>query len=50
MSTHRQRRLSIDFPVMVQGRLGRELATTLGDGGPLVRAETTNGPVRISRY
>jgi hypothetical protein len=41
--------IDIDFPVTVQGRLGREFSTTLGDGGPLVRAETTNGQVRISR-
>jgi hypothetical protein len=38
-----------DFPVTVTGRIGREFSTTLGDGGPLVRAETTNGQVRISR-
>jgi hypothetical protein len=41
--------IDIDFPVTVQGRLGREFSTTLGDGGPLVRAETTNGQVRITR-
>jgi hypothetical protein len=41
--------IDIDFPVTVQGRLGREFSTTLGRGGPLVRAETTNGQVRISR-
>jgi len=41
--------IDIDFPVTVQGRLGREFSTTLGGGGPLVRAETTNGQVRISR-
>ena len=41
--------IDIDFPVTVQGRLGREFTTTLGGGGPLVRAETTNGQVRISR-
>jgi hypothetical protein len=41
--------IDIDFPVTMQGRLGRELSTTLGDGGPLVRVETTNGQVRISR-
>jgi hypothetical protein len=41
--------IDIDFPVTVQGRLGREFATTLGDGGPLIRAETTNGQVRITR-
>ena len=42
--------VNIDFPVTVQGRLGRELNTTLGDGGALVRAQTTNGGVRISKY
>jgi DUF4097 and DUF4098 domain-containing protein YvlB len=41
--------IDIDFPVTLQGRIGRELSTTLGDGGPLVRAETTNGGVRITR-
>jgi hypothetical protein len=41
---------NIDFPVTVQGRLGREISTTLGDGGPLVRAQTTNGGVRVRRY
>jgi hypothetical protein len=41
--------IDIDFPVTVQGRIGREFSTTLGDGGPLIRAETTNGHVRISR-
>jgi hypothetical protein len=34
---------------MVQGRIGREFETTLGDGGPLVRVKTTNGGVRVSR-
>lgn len=41
--------IDVDFPVTVRGRLGRELSTTLGDGGALVRAETTNGQVRIMR-
>jgi hypothetical protein len=41
--------IDIDFPVTVQGRIGREFATTLGEGGPLVRAETTNGQVRVGR-
>jgi hypothetical protein len=41
--------IDIDFPVTLQGRIGREFTTTLGDGGPLVRAETTNGGVRITR-
>jgi hypothetical protein len=41
--------VDVDFPVTVQGRIGREFSTTLGDGGPLVRVATTNGGVRISR-
>ena len=41
--------IDIDFPVTLQGRIGREISTTLGDGGPLVRLETTNGGVRITQ-
>ena len=41
--------IDIDFPVTLQGRIGREISTTLGEGGPLVRAETTNGGVRITQ-
>ena len=41
--------IEIDFPVTVQGRIGREFSTTLGLGGPLVRAATTNGHVKVSR-
>ena len=41
--------IDIDFPVTVQGRIGRDFSTTLGRGGPLLRAETTNGQVRVSR-
>jgi len=39
---------NIDFPVTVQGSLnGRHFITTLGSGGPKVRAITTNGGVTI---
>ena len=39
---------NIDFPVTVQGSLnGRHFTTTLGSGGPKVRAITTNGGVTI---
>jgi hypothetical protein len=41
--------IDIEFPVTVQGRIGRRLTTTLGEGGPMVRAVTTNGGVRIVR-
>ena len=40
-------RISIDFPVTVTGTIGRHLQTTLGSGGPRVRAITTNGGVTI---
>jgi hypothetical protein len=39
--------MNIDFPITVQGRISRRITTTLGKGGPLVRAVTTNGGVRI---
>ena len=41
--------IDIDFPVRVQGRIGRRITTTLGEGGPTVRAFTTNGGVKIQR-
>lgn len=41
--------IDIDFPVMVRGRIGRRLSVTLGEGGPTVRAVTTNGGVKIVR-
>lgn len=39
----------IDFPMTVQGRIGRRLETTLGTGGPPLRLTTTNGGVRVRR-
>jgi len=42
-------RINIDFPIAVQGRIGRELNTTLGAGGAKIRAVTTNGGVNIRR-
>lgn len=41
--------MTVDFPVMVQGRIGRELRAELGRGGPTIRARTTNGGVRVER-
>lgn len=40
-------RVSIDFPVTVQGTIGRHLETTIGSGGPKLKAMTTNGGVTI---
>ncbi|HSB29372.1 MAG TPA: DUF4097 family beta strand repeat-containing protein [Pyrinomonadaceae bacterium] len=41
--------ISVDFPVTVQGRITKELAVSLGNGGATVKATTTNGGVRIKR-
>ncbi len=42
-------RIRIDFPVTVQGEIGRRLTTTLGSGGALIKVKTTNGGVRINK-
>ena len=39
--------ISVDFPVTVQGAFRSRLETTLGSGGPTIRAITTNGGVSI---
>jgi hypothetical protein len=39
----------IDFPVTIQGRIGRQLRTSLGEGGSPIRVATTNGGVRLAR-
>jgi len=39
--------MRVDFPITVQGLVGRRIQTQLGSGGPVVRAITTNGGVRI---
>jgi hypothetical protein len=41
--------MHIDFPITVQGMIGRRLTTTLGSGGPLIRVRTTNGGVHLRR-
>ncbi len=41
--------IHIDFPVTVKGRINRRIKTQLGDGGPMIRAITTNGGVHIKR-
>jgi hypothetical protein len=43
-------RLRIDFPITVQGsNITRQVNTTLGSGGPRIRAMTNNGGVSIRR-
>lgn len=41
--------VNIDFPVTVQGIVGRSFSTDLGSGGPPVRVRTSNGGVRITK-
>jgi DUF4097 and DUF4098 domain-containing protein YvlB len=41
--------LDTDFPMTVQGRIGRRVDATLGSGGPPVSLETTNGGIEIRR-
>ncbi|MGH9346769.1 MAG: DUF4097 family beta strand repeat-containing protein [Vicinamibacterales bacterium] len=42
-------RLRVDFPITVQGRIGKQINTMLGAGGPKIRAMTYNGGVNIRR-
>lgn len=42
-------RVRVDFPITIRGTIGREIRTTLGSGGPLVRAMTRNGAINIER-
>jgi DUF4097 and DUF4098 domain-containing protein YvlB len=41
--------MRVDFPMTVQGLIGKHIHTQLGAGGPLVRVITTNGGVRVSK-
>ena len=42
-------RMSTDFPVTLQGRIGRTLSLPLNGGGTPIRAMTTNGSVSLTR-
>jgi hypothetical protein len=39
--------ITTDFPVTVQGRIGRRMSVVLGEGGPELRVATTNGGIRL---
>ena len=41
--------INLDFPVTVEGLVNRTIRTTLGEGGALIRAMTTNGGVSLIR-
>ena len=39
----------VTFPVTIQGKMRHKITTVLGDGGPSIRAITTNGPAIVQR-
>ncbi len=41
--------IASDFPLMVQGKIGKKLEGKLGEGGPPMTLSTVNGSIRISR-
>ncbi len=41
--------LEVDFPLTLQGKIGRQISVDLGAGGKTLRVMTTNGGVRIDR-
>ena len=42
-------RMNTDFPITVQGRIGRHLSLPLNGGGTTLRVSTTNGSVSLTR-
>jgi hypothetical protein len=41
--------MRIDFPVTLQGDMGKTISTDIGGGGPTLRVRTSNGGVRVTR-
>ena len=41
--------ISVDFPITVQGSIRNHIDTQIGQGGPTIQVETTNGGVSIDR-
>ena len=41
--------LTLDVPVMMQGRVSKRIDTTLGSGGPTIEVHTSNGSLRVGR-
>ena len=41
--------ISIGFPIMIQGNIRNHIDTQIGQGGPTIQVETTNGGVSIDR-
>jgi DUF4097 and DUF4098 domain-containing protein YvlB len=41
--------VTVDFPITVHGRIDKNLSFDIGNGGPTIRATTTNGRVQIRK-
>jgi DUF4097 and DUF4098 domain-containing protein YvlB len=41
--------VDVDFPITLHGRIDRNLAFDIGNGGPTIRATTTNGGIKIKK-
>ena len=41
--------MKIDFPVEVKGWIKKSIKTTIGEGGAVIKASTTNGSVNITK-
>ncbi len=41
--------ITTDFPLLVQGKIGKKIEGKLGDGGPPMTLSTVNGSIRISK-
>lgn len=41
--------MKIDFPIKVKGWIKKSIKTTLGEGGAVIKARTTNGGVNITK-
>ena len=41
--------INVDFPITIQGRIKKNIRTTLGDGGGDIDLKTTNGGISISK-
>jgi hypothetical protein len=40
--------MRVDRPVTIQGRIGKDIDTDLGRGGPTLRLRTSNGSLQIN--
>src|ERR1039458_7858355 len=41
--------VNVEFPITLHGRIDKNLSFDIGNGGPTIRATTTNGGIRIRK-